>query len=207
MVAWHGVRSSHASVERFQEAEQMGITLNYSRMGNVETALKCLDFAAKTNIKLIVECDELYTESKRLDAVNRLKDHPALAGYFVMDEPHPTQFANMSKMMSDIQHVDRNHICYANIFPTGGPEHYAALGVKDYDEYIDRYMTEVPEITFLSFDKYPIIKDPNVADSPRQILGEWYQCLEIVRDRRSARAWISGASCSPFPTPATRSRR
>lgn len=85
--------------------------------------------------------------------------------------------------MSDIQHVDRNHICYANIFPTGGPEHYAALGVKDYNEYIDRYMAEVPEITFLSFDKYPIIKDPNVADSPRQILGEWYQCLEIVRDR------------------------
>lgn len=37
VVAWHGVRSSHASVERFQEAEQMGITLNYSRMGNVET--------------------------------------------------------------------------------------------------------------------------------------------------------------------------
>lgn len=55
--------------------------------------------------------------------------------------------------------------------------------MKDYDEYIDRYMAEVPEITFLSFDKYPIIKDPNVADSPRQILGEWYQCLEIVRDR------------------------
>ena len=183
MVAWHGVRASHASVERFREAEQMGITLNYSRMGNVETALKCLDFAAETGIKLIVECDELYTESKRLDAVTRLKDHPALAGYFVMDEPHPTQFANMSKMMSDIQHVDRKHICYANIFPTGGPEHYAALGVKDYNEYIDRYMAEVPEITFLSFDKYPIIKDPNIADSPRQILGEWYQCLEIVRDR------------------------
>ena len=124
-----------------------------------------------------------------------------------MDEPHPTQFANMSKMMSDIQHVDRKHICYANIFPTGGPEHYATLGVKDYNEYIDRYMAEVPEITVLSFDKYPIIKDPNVADSPRQILGEWYQCLEIVRDRRSVREWISGASCSLFPTPATRSRR
>ena len=183
VVAWHGVRASHASVEHFREAEQMGITLNYSRMGNVETALKCLDYAAETGIKLIVECDELYTESKRLDAVTRLKDHPALAGYFVMDEPHPTQFANMSKMMSDIQHVDRKHICYANIFPTGGPEHYEALGVKDYNEYIDRYMAEVPEITFLSFDKYPIIKDPNVADSPRQILGEWYQCLEIVRDR------------------------
>ena len=183
VVAWHGVRASHASVERFREAEQMGITLNYSRMGNVETALKCLDYAAETGIKLIVECDELYTESKRIDAVNRLKGHPALAGYFVMDEPHPTQFANMSKMMSDIQHVDRKHICYTNIFPTGGPEHYEALGVKDYNEYIDRYMAEVPEITVLSFDKYPIIKDPNVADSPRQILGEWYQCLEIVRDR------------------------
>ena len=183
VVAWHGVRATHASVERVREAEQMGITLNYSRMGNVETALKCLDYAAETGIKLIVECDELYTESKRIDAVNRLKGHPALAGYFVMDEPHPTQFANMSKMMSDIQHVDRKHICYANIFPTGGPEHYATLGVKDYNEYIDRYMAEVPEITVLSFDKYPIIKDPNVADSPRQILGEWYQCLEIVRDR------------------------
>ena len=54
VVAWHGVRASHASVERFREAEQMGITLNYSRMGNVETALKCLDSAAETGLKLIV---------------------------------------------------------------------------------------------------------------------------------------------------------
>lgn len=179
IVAWHGVRSEYASVERFQEAEQMGITLNYSRNYDVETALECLDFAAQTGVKLIVECEELYNSDKRADAVKQLMRHPALAGYFVMDEPHPSQFANMSEMMADIQHVDQEHLCYANIFPTGGPEFYEALGVKDYEEYIDRYMTEVPQITFLSFDKYPIVD----LNGQRAVMEEWYQCLEIVRDR------------------------
>lgn len=179
VVAWHGVRASHASAERFREAEQMGITLNYSRMGTVEKALEVLDHAAGTGVKLIVECDELYDENKRAAAVQSLKNHKALEGYFVMDEPHPTQFPNIKKMMNGIREVDRGHMCYSNLFPNGGQEFYDALGVKNYEEYVDNYLKECP-VTFLSFDKYPIVE---IAEGQRAVMAEWYQCLEIIRDR------------------------
>lgn len=178
VVAWHGVRAEHATEERFKEAENMGITINYSRMGNVETALKALDEAARTNVKLIIECDELYNSSKRRDAVRALMNHPALEGYFCADEPRPDKFGEIATMMNEIRLLDTEHICYANLFPTGGPDHYAALGVKDYREYVQKYLDTCPA-TFLSFDKYPVVND---GTGNIYVLAEWYQALEIASD-------------------------
>lgn len=178
VVAWHGVRASHASAERFRQAEEMGITLNYSRLGTVETALRVMDYAAETGVGLIVECDELYNSTKRAAAVNSLKDHPALAGYFCMDEPVVSQFEGIAAMMNEIGAIDPEHFCYSNLFPTGSQAHYDALGAADYEDYVDKYLAACP-VPFLSFDHYPIVEDGGV----RYVKGEWYENLEIIRDR------------------------
>ena len=202
VVAWHGVRAEHATEARFKEAEDMGITLNYSRMGNVETALKALDEASKTGIKLIVECDELYSGSRREDAVKALMNHPALGGYFCSDEPRPDQFETVASMMNDICAVDKEHLCYANLFPTGGSDHYAALGVKDYREYVRKYLDTCPA-TFLSFDKYPIV---NIGNGNIAVMAEWYQALEIASDearKHGLDLWTFMLTCphSSYPEP------
>lgn len=182
VVAWHGVRSSFASVERFKEAEAMGITLNYSRMQNTTTAMKMLDYAAQTNIKLIVEIDELYKDSEREAAVRRLMNHKALAGYFIDDEPEPSKFEGIATRIKEISAIDPHHICYCNIFPTLPNETYqtawgkpAGYGYADYaQEFIS---TCKPQ--FFSFDEYPIHEN-----GTGQILmkGTWFPTLEIARD-------------------------
>lgn len=175
VIAWHGVRSSFASVDRFKEVEQMGVTIDYSRRQNVETALRILDLAAQTNVKLIVEIDEFYRDADRAAAVKALMGHKALAGYFMFDEPHPKDFAGVAKTMREIQAIDSKHICYCNILPNGLPEHYEILGVKDYTEYVTRYLNECPT-TFLSFDKYPIVHDgTNIW-----VQDNFYEALEVT---------------------------
>lgn len=177
VVAWHGVRSSFASVERFKEAEDMGITLNYSRMSNVENALRMLDLAAQTNVKLIVEVDELYKTSEIDDAVKALMNHSALAGYFMDDEPQHTQFAGIGERMKQIQRIDNKHICYCNLFPSFGPNTSEALDVRNYRDYVLRYLNACPA-TFLSFDQYPIVQNVNET----AIKAEWYEALEVASD-------------------------
>lgn len=204
VVAWHGVRSSHGTVERFQEAEQMGITLNYSRMGNVETALKCLDNAAKTNVKLIVECNELYVDSERRDAVRRLMNHPALAGYFMDDEPAPDKFEGIGKRIDEISRMDKNHICYCNIFPTMPAEVYTQWGfpgVTDYRSYVDTYLSTCKP-TFLSFDQYPIVQ----SDNKLWIQDTWYPTLETAsaeakRNRLDLWAFMLTVPHTSYPQP------
>lgn len=59
IVAWHGVRASQVSVARFREAAELGITVNYTRFSDTETACKALEYAGQAGVKLIVECDEI----------------------------------------------------------------------------------------------------------------------------------------------------
>lgn len=47
IVAWHGVRASQVSVARFREAAELGITVNYTRFSDTETACKALEYAGR----------------------------------------------------------------------------------------------------------------------------------------------------------------
>ncbi|MFR5871391.1 MAG: hypothetical protein ACLUEV_06990 [Alistipes sp.] len=78
--------------------------------------------------------------------------HPALAGYFLRDEPLSSDFPALGEWARKVQAVDDKHFCYLNLFPNGGKEHLDALGVQSYREYVSRFDREVQ---FLSFDHYP----------------------------------------------------
>ena len=49
IVAWHGVRASQVSVARFREAAELGITVNYTRFSDTETACKALEYAGQAS--------------------------------------------------------------------------------------------------------------------------------------------------------------
>lgn len=207
-VAWHGVRAEQATAERFLEAEQMGITLNYSRLRNLETALKALDEAAKTNVKLIVECDELYNDEKRADAVRTLMTHKALGGYFMDDEPAPQKFEDIARRMREIEAIDADHICYCNIFPTLTAETYLAWGMGGYTDYVRKYIRTC-QPKFLSFDEYPVHTD-RMDGTVGQILvkGTWYPTLETARTealRWGLDLWAFMLTCphTAYPQPTT----
>ena len=50
IVAWHGVRASQVSVARFREAAELGITVNYTRFSDTETACKALEYAGQAGV-------------------------------------------------------------------------------------------------------------------------------------------------------------
>lgn len=171
IVAWHGIYCDEMTEERFREQKQAGFTINFSSCGNNVMLKKALDAAHKAGMKLIISTPELRSEPEK--TVKQFMHHPAVAGYFLKDEPLVSEFAELGAWAKRIQSVDKEKFCYLNLFPTGGQAHFDALGVKDYREYISSFDKEVP-LPFLSFDHYPIIND--------SIKVEWYENLEQFSD-------------------------
>ena len=130
--------------------------------------------------------------------------HPAVAGYFLRDEPVVTDFAALGDWAKRIQAVDNRKFCYLNLFPTGGEEHLRFLGVQNYREYITRFNKEVP-LPFLSFDHYPVLGD-NV------LKAEWYENLEDFSDEarkigKDFWAFALATKHGPYPVPTRASLR
>lgn len=171
ILGWHGIPCSEMTIERFEEQKAAGFTLNFSNCPNNDMLEKALNAAQKAGIQLIIATPELRSEPEK--TVKRFMNHPAVAGYFLKDEPLAAEFSELGAWAKRIQAIDDKKFCYLNLFPTGGQEHINALGVKDYREYISRFDKEVP-LPFLSFDHYPIINDT--------IKVEWYENLEEFSD-------------------------
>ncbi|MDR2039929.1 MAG: hypothetical protein LBQ60_18560 [Bacteroidales bacterium] len=171
ILAWHGIPCQEMTVERFKEQKAAGFNLNFSVCRSNNELPKVLDAAHKAGIQLIISTPELRNEPEK--TVKRFMNHPAVAGYFLKDEPTASEFAELGAWARRIQAVDNQKFCYLNLFPTGEQGHINALGVKDYREYISRFDKEVP-LPFLSFDHYPIINDT--------LKAEWYENLEEFSD-------------------------
>ena len=169
VLAWYSIPEPFTTAERFGELAETGINLHFSYYTSANAAQKALDLAEKYHLKVIVSCPELETETE--NTVQRFKNHPALAGYFLHDEPITTQFKKISDWVKRIQAIDSTHFCYINLFPNDVvPRKLKASG---YRNYINRYLREVP-VRFLSFDHYPVM-----GETLRPI---WYENLEIIAD-------------------------
>jgi len=171
-MAFVGVIESQTTITRYQELRNSGITHSYSVVSSAESMQKALDVAYKTGVKMFVSCPELYTDPEGI--VKRFMKHPALAGYYLGDEPSRNKFSKIGELTRRIKAIDSEHILYVNVFPNYASE--VSLGVNTYLEYIQTFIREVP-VNLLSFDHYPVIGDTNLS-----IRSEWYQNLETFSD-------------------------
>ena len=141
---------AYSTVARYQELAEAGFTTSLSGFDNVEQLLVALDAAQAAGVTIWAFCPEL--ESNPALTVSRLKNHPALAGYHIIDEPSAAAFTALGDRVRTLQALDSTHPCYINLLPI-----YASpslLGTGSYQEYIDRFVDTVP-VPFLSFDHYP----------------------------------------------------
>lgn len=172
IMAWHGVDRKYMSADRFKEAAGLGVTLNYSRTLSLNESLMMLDCAKAAGIKCFIEIgNDRYGPKRRAEVVAELKNHPALAGYFCMDEPLPEQFGEVAQVMKEVQAVDKDHPCYCNLLPS----FYADWTAARYEDYVETYLSTVP-VGFLSFDQYPVVTD----GSGYVLQPSWYRTLEIT---------------------------
>ncbi len=149
------------------------------------TSEEALPFASKYNIKILLQHGLFSTETlkspeklEQLDAlIKRMKDHPALDGYYIFDEPQESDFPALAKLVSRIKAQDPHHFCFINLLPIFGVK---AKSVMDpsrlYKNYINAYIKEFkPDL--LSYDYYPFLK---VEKSPVNSL--YFIQLRLVRE-------------------------
>lgn len=162
---WCGIPEEYlhkedGSIDEYRIVEMKEAGFNHIDAGFCpEDNLGVLDIAHKLGLKVTVHDNRIRRalsdkENRRQlleDAINEYKDHPALFGYHVVDEPHPDMFDTLAEIRSIMSELDPVHEAYINLFPNYG----FPVPVADipYEKYVNDFMTKVkPEI--LSYDNY-----------------------------------------------------
>ncbi len=173
ILAWGGVPPNEASVARFEEMKAAGLSLSLTRITSADSMEIMLEMAEKAGVKLIVRCTGLQEDPENI--VRRFKNNPAVAGYYLKDEPSAFEVADLADLAKRINAVDDKNFCYLNLLPNYASK--SQLGSFSYREYVDLYASKV-STRFLSFDHYPIVED----SSGKHCRKNWYENLEIIAD-------------------------
>jgi hypothetical protein len=169
IIAWSGIPAEETTVEKFTELKEMGVNINLCNYTDAESMKKALDIAKQVGLKVITSCPELKTDCE--NTVKRFRNHPALAGYFLRDEPIQKDFAELGEWVKKIKTIDSNHFCFVNLIAAIHPTKTEALGTKSYADYIRTFAETVP-VQQISYDFYPVLNEG--------IHERWYEGLEIV---------------------------
>jgi hypothetical protein len=99
---------------------------------------------------------------EKLDALMaRVRNHPALYGYFIVDEPSAAAFPKLGKLVAYIRQRDPAHLAYINLFPTyANNEQLGTKGdpVTAYREHLRQYL-QIVRPSLVSYDHYQFAKD------------------------------------------------
>jgi hypothetical protein len=167
ILAWIGPPAEQANVERYRELAECGFTHNFTGFPSADAMARALDVAQETGVKVFVSCPELQSDPE--GTAKRFRNHPALAGYHLRDEPSAALFPELAAWVKRIRSVDAEHPCYINLFPNYADP--AQLGTPTYREHVDQFIRQVP-VQFVSFDHYPVVG--------RSLRDGFYENLEIV---------------------------
>jgi hypothetical protein len=126
--------------------------------------LRALDVAARHGLTLWITdgrvslADDLPTDwAARLgEAVAAYGDHPALGGYFVVDEPNAARFTDLARIVARLRAADPRRLAYVNLLPDFASSD--ALGTATYREHVEQFVATV-QPPLLSFDYYPFKDD------------------------------------------------
>lgn len=160
----YGVPGSFITVERYQEARDMGLDFVIGHMEkgpddpNVKAALDCSE---ATGLKYILRWEGMidYAESTPEElkkALGYTLDHPALMGVLIRDEPNAKEFPRMGKIAA-LYHGITDKYFYLNLFPwDAGAELLGAPTYADHLKELEKYVKN----DMLSMDIYPLRKKP-----------------------------------------------
>lgn len=194
ILAWYSIPPEYTSIDRYQEMKDAGFTLGFSHTEKSSDVARALDIADKVGIKLIITCKDLIDDTE--NTVRRFKTHPALAGYFLRDEPNVTEFKELAEWARRVEAADSKHFCYLNLFPTYATKEQ--LKTDSYTDYVRQFIKEV-NLPFISYDHYPVIND-------YELRPDFYENLGIVSGearRANKPFWAFALSTphGPYPTP------
>ena len=126
-------------------------------------------------------------QAKALDAlIEKVRTHPALYAYYLVDEPGAGAFPALGKIVSYLRKRDPAHLAYINLFPTyasegqlqvsadaaerakvGIPQDFAGVTTSDktvlaYREHLKQFV-EIVKPDLISYDHYHFLKNSDGA--------------------------------------------
>lgn len=193
ILAWNGGDCAKEGVlvkdqAYFQEIYDAGYSITMEDAKTVEEAIKLLDIAQKAGVKICLRMPQIRNAKTAPEIVAKVKDHPALDSYYVVDEPRGKAFAKWGEVIKAIKSVDDKHRCYVNAFGIDAGKVWYQH--PDFETYIKHYLDEM-HLKWFSFDMYPItgkgkhLKSTKVPyahhGEEREVKPTWYKCFEVVQ--------------------------
>lgn len=175
---------------RYEEIKEAGIDVIVPYWGTMdgEKFPEMLDLAWGAGVKVLVMDTRMWGIVKSIDVpydgqvvadiVADYKDHPAVIGYGIRDEPGAKLFERLGEIRRTIDRLDGEHPGFCNLFP--GYASTAQLEAEDFREYVRKYV-EVVGPAVLMYDHYPLKVN-------RKETG-WHEDLRLFR-QESRRAQI-----------------
>ncbi len=188
---WCAPPEEETSLERYREIAECGFNVALPPCGawSVDLNRRILDLCQQTGMKAIIGDGRVTAKSpndpdfaRNLDAVlTDYAHHPALGGYFLVDEPNASAFPLLGAVNRYLLQKDPKRLPYVNLFPNYASE--AQLGTPTYDEHVSRYIREV-QPALVSWDHYALFENDE-----RDI---YFENLEIVRRHclQAKLAWV-----------------
>ena len=116
ILAWYSVLGdSNQTKERYQELREAGFNISFPHFGTAAELEKGLAACKGTGVKIMAMCTELVNNTAA--TVNRFKDNPSVAGWFLRDEPVTSGYAELRKLRDRIYAADKSHLMYLNLLP------------------------------------------------------------------------------------------
>ena len=187
ILAWGGINRS-GTVNMYKDMADAGFTINYAQdlstkptKDNIPHLFTALDRADEANLKQMVGASWL--DFLNDQDLKRLKSHPALAGYFFMDEPITYEWLDsLDRWVDRVRQIDDKHFGYINLAGADcrgsnwAPELIGCIGKEPspYTNFVSRY-AEI-DIPMVSVDRYPVVID--TVTQQRSLFPGWYYTLE-----------------------------
>lgn len=167
VMSWGGISQQEVSVQSYLKLKSVGVNIDIAFFQNADAIAAGLDAAKQAGVKLMISCPELKTEPEKV--ASRFKNHPALEGYYLGDEPDRSKFEELADLSKRLLVADKSHYSFVNLYPNIN-SNQSKFGTKDYKEYVDTFDKLFPA-PYLSFDFYPV--------TDGKVHNRWYENLEF----------------------------
>ncbi|TDQ80166.1 NHL repeat-containing protein [Sphingobacterium yanglingense] len=169
---------SYTTLTNYQWIKEANIDFiqDISGQHTLASKLSMLDMAHQAGLKMIVADNRIDgTDLQITDMMNDYHLHPAVKGYFIKDEPTPSQLADAATRYNKVLAYDSSKIPHVNLFPS-----YAtgALGNIDYENnYVKQWINLVgaANLKYISMDNYPFLWNGTFRAT------EYYHDLDVIR--------------------------
>lgn len=150
---------------------------------NKEGNLKTLDMAKKYGLTVYTFDGRINQgDDKIREMVNDFKNHPALGGYYITDEPDSARLHSAIALQKQVKALDPSKDSYINHLPDWAVNNYE-------NEFLKRYIegSGKENLNYLAYDNYPYKRNQKLEKT-------YFNNLEIIR-RVGLKYGIKTSSC------------